>query len=319
MASKGPQPQPETPSTAAHASSGHNDVRDAAPDFPLHLPLRQAILTWCKPDLVAAVRREEVRLTEHEHAGLDLPLLCDVSELAVPHRDGWMAGHASHTALRGAWDRLFNDLRRKVEGGELFLEGVRLAPEHATTPEEISSSWAADMKFDLDRNTVQVGQARFGAITVSTRPSPWQTAVETPFAQSLAAPAPSRAARVANRDAPERLTVDQVASLSDDVILVLLEEHARRVIDTPDAKLIAPGKISLMPIIRRKMLKRANDGELLSTLAAEGLFLAEWIAGKVEHHQVPSQNTITKVLGREYGAARARSNDAIRRSKSFGR
>ncbi|WP_431266967.1 hypothetical protein [Dankookia sp. P2] len=56
-------------------------------------------------------------------------------------------------------------------------------------------------------------------------------------------------------------------------MLALLETHAERVIRSPDAKLIAPGKISLMPLVRGKMRHRAEVEELLPTLKEESAAL----------------------------------------------
>ncbi len=91
----------------------------------------------------------------------------------------------------------------------------------------------------------------------------------------------------------------------------MLEDHARRVVEGPDAKLIAPGKISLMPIIKRKMLYRAEQGETRETLAAECRELADWIATKVPSHQVPAADTIENVLRNDYRPLKPRSNGTM--------
>lgn len=284
-----------------------------APDPRASRSLRGALLTWCDASLVEALRREEVRFTEREHAGLGLPLLSEPSAMRQISGYDWMSGGLTDTVLRRAWARLFDDLRQRVERGELFLEGVRLAPERSTVPEEISNSWAADLEFDLDRNTIRLGHERFGAVTVSTRPSPWQPVLErgasAPGAiagtNPFASPAPPPGHQIRPADVP---------SFSDKLILALLEEHGRRVVGSPDAKLISPGKVSLLPIVARKLRHRAAAGELAPTLAAEGKVLAEWIASKVEHLQVPTAATITKVLGGTYWAEKARSNAAIQKA-----
>lgn len=281
-----------------------------APEPAASRPLRDALLTWCDASLIEALRREEARFSEREHAALGLPLLSEPAAMRQTGRDDWMSGGLTDTVLRRAWARLLDDLRQRVERGELFLEGVRLAPERSTVPEEISNSWAADLEFDLDRNVIRLGQERFGAIAVSTRPSRWQPLVE---------PAASAGRAASVRSAPaagptQEIRPEDVPAFSDELILALLEEHGRRVVGSPDAKLISPGKVSLLPIVARKLRHRAAAGELAPTLAAEGEVLAEWIASKVEHFQVPTAKTITKVLGGTYWAEKARSNDAIQKA-----
>ena len=136
---------------------------------PSRLALREAILAWCDPALVADVRNAERRLTYDEHLGLDLALLADRSTLADPDRDRFFRAEShDYAAVRAGWTPLLHDLRRRLERGELHLEGVRLAPQRGTTREEISNSWAADMRFSVLHNTVSLGRDRFGAIAVST-------------------------------------------------------------------------------------------------------------------------------------------------------
>ena len=100
-----------------------------------NLPLRGAIFAWCDPALVAVVRKEEIRLTEHQYRGTGLPLLSGWSALAEPQAYDWMGGQLSYTALRAGWDRLLRDLRKRIEQRELFLRGVRLAPVFERTLE----------------------------------------------------------------------------------------------------------------------------------------------------------------------------------------
>lgn len=276
---------------------------DEAQGLPLHLSLTQAILTWCDPSLVAAVQREEVQLTEHQHAGLGLPLLGQVADLAVSDGSSWMAEGLSHTTLRGAWDRLIRDFRRKIERRELFLEGVRLAPQRGTVREMLTNSWVAEMGFDLDRNIIQMGVEKFGAITVSPDGSAKSAALIALGPPAAAGPAPFST----DKDGRFVLSPEDVAELSDATILRLLEEHALRVVAN-DADLSAPGKLSLMPILRRRMQWRCQQGELSSTLAAEARVLSDWISKKVQSHQVPTPKSIGNSLRTEYAALAARSN-----------
>lgn len=288
---------------------------------PFQLPLREAILEWCDPDLIADLYKAERRMTYSEHAPMRLALLADRSTLARPTRDPFFRSESGdYAAVREAWTQLLHDLRRRIERNDLYLEGVRLAPERQTTPEGISNTWAADMNFDVLNNTVSLGRLRFGALGVSTRIPPLH--VEPPgvnagghlelsvipqdAGSSLAAGVTPPFA--VNADGLYKVDSDDVARLSDETILDLLEEHGRRVVGTPDAKLISPGKVSFLPIILRKMMHRAKHGELLPRLVDEGEYLAQWIASKIDHHHLPSGGTITKTLGKNYAVLKAQSD-----------
>jgi hypothetical protein len=144
----------ETPPTSAESANSRS--------------LREALLAWCDPALVAVVRQEETRLTPHQYGQTGLPLLSEPSALANPAKAaGWMSGGSSYTTLRQAWGRLLNDLRQRLEREDLFLEGVRLAPRRGIARETLHGAWTADMLFDVERNSVTLGDDRFGAITVS--------------------------------------------------------------------------------------------------------------------------------------------------------
>lgn len=285
------------------------------------LPLRDAILKWCSQPLVSDVQAAECRLTYAEHNHLGLILLGEREALRQPDRFDH-ASSGDYNALRTAWDCVLQDLRRRIESNALFVEGVRLAPERGTLPEEISNHWAADMSFDVTRNTISLGRERFGSIRVSTTQNPLRsqrTRMETSDGMH---PDDARSTGIAASNLTTgrrfRLTAaglyylapEDVGQLSDDTLLALLEEHARRVIGTPDARLISPGKVSFLPIILRKMTHRAERGELLPRLVDEGEYLAQWIASKVEHHHLPAAGTITKTLGKSYAVLKARSTAA---------
>ncbi|WPB83746.1 hypothetical protein [Sediminicoccus rosea] len=285
------------------------------------LPLRDAVLKWCSQPLVSDVQVAECRLTYAEHNHLGLILLSEREALRQPDRFDH-ASSGDYNALRTAWDCVLQDLRRRIESNALFVDGVRLAPERGTLPEEISNHWAADMSFDVMRNTISLGRDRFGAIRVSTTRIPLRSdraGMEiSAGAHPDSEPSTEAAASSAYPGRPFKLTKaglydlapEDVVRLSDDTLLALLEEHARRVIGTPDAKLISPGKVSFLPIILRKMIHRAERGELLPRLADEGEYLAQWIASKVEHHHLPAAGTITRTLGRNYAVLKARSTAA---------
>jgi len=93
-----------------------------------------------------------------------------------------------------------------------------------------------------------------------------------------------------------------VRELSDEDVLFLLEEHARRVTESKSYPVLDPGitKVTFMPLILRKMQARAAAGELLSTLAAEAAMLENWIQEKAPSYQTPTAGTIENSLRQEY-------------------
>jgi hypothetical protein len=189
---------------------------------------------------------------------------------------------------------LLQDFRSRLIRNEVKLAGVQTAPERLTMPTAIPGSWAADFRFDFEAGIIHCDEHRWVAVTASLGSS---KAEEVGAEQSSQPPE------------PVVIRADQVAILDDETILALLEEHARRVVEGPDAKLIAPGKISLMPIIQRKMRQRAEQKELLATLASEAAWLAEWIKTRASSHQVPTEGAIKNALRKDYSLLSAQSKD----------
>ena len=271
--------------------------------------LADAVLRWTDPRLLDAVKAAERLYIPHQlnefyrmTDGFCFRLLSD-AEVGEPGRDSWM-GRTSHEWLVAAWNALKSDFCRRLSTN-IYLFGVQMAPTLETERRPIPQAWASDAKFDIPRGTIEVVGRRYVSVRASRIPPPVDMSQET-----------AAAALVGREAGPARrqpITQDTIVALSDDEILLLLEEHAKRVINSPDAKLVEPGKISLIPIVRRKMVDRATRGELLPSLAAEALFLARWIAGKVEHFSTPSEGTISKVLGKDYLIEKARSKAAIQR------
>ena len=107
------------------------------------------------------------------------------------------------------------------------------------------------------------------------------------------------------------LRPEDVPALSDDTILALLEEHARRVVEGPDAKFVAPGKVSVMPLVKRKMEYRAGKGELLPDLAGEAAWLEAWIKESAPSHHTPTAGAIENSLRAVYRGLAPRSKAMI--------
>ncbi|MBR0670559.1 hypothetical protein [Neoroseomonas soli] len=268
-------------------------------DTTEHLTLLEAMIRWCDGDIVDRIGAEERKNLAYHLRSFSMPKLLDESEWLQPTAQTW-AFAGDLTLLIAAWEDLAADFRRRVERGELYLEGVLSGEDPDAQPEAIPNFWASELHFDLTANVATRAKRRYLAISVSKRPSPW-TALGR--------------AQNGDADPPLRFDAGSVARLSGEEILYLLEEHARRVIASPDATLIPPGKISLLPIVKGKMVHRAEQGELMPSLSQEAAALAAWIASKVTLHQTPTASTIAKVLGKKYAALRARSSGAIQRDR----
>ena len=261
-----------------------------------HLSLLEAAIAWCNPEVVADVAIAERLLTVHQHDQLGFALLGERTALRQPGKDDWMSA-GGDGGLSAAWNRVALDMKRKIERGQLFLEGLRLAPERGTAAEEISNSWAAEMNFHFVLNTVRIGRDKFGAITVSTRPSPWQAVLDRPT------------------PVPRAITVQDVEGLDSDVIIALITEHARRVVTEHGSALFPPGMISVHGIVLLIMEERAGEGRLLPSLEQEAKFLAEWIAGAAPSYHVPASNRIARFIGPKYELLSPRSKAAIQTTR----
>ncbi|WP_372624323.1 hypothetical protein [Falsiroseomonas sp.] len=185
------------------------------------------------------------------------------------------------------YTRILRSLSQCLETGALHLTGVQMWPERRTEREPIPGVWAADMVFDVERGSVSVGAMVYVALQLSTECPSLITRTDAP---SL----------VRGHRLPDPITPGNIRALSDQEVLLLLEDHARRVVEGPDAKLIPPGKISLLPVIKRKLLHRVERGEQRPTWGAEAHALAEWIASKLLSHDTTKASTIEKKLSRFY-------------------
>ena len=198
-------------------------------------------------------------------------------------------------ALDAAWRGALLDLRSRVERGELRVSGVQTLPALQVNRAIIPGQWAMDYRIDPLTSVIVLNDRRYVNVLLE---------VGDPAAKPADQPAPAL-----------QLDLNRIPELDADTVLALLEEHARRVINGPDAKLIAPGKVSLLPLVAGMLRHRAARGELLPTVTDEADYLASWIKSKAAHYQVPTSSTIAKVLGREYAALKPRSNAAIQTLK----
>lgn len=259
------------------------------------LRIDQALRQFCDPELVAAVRSAEGNYSEITLRVFGHP---NLGGARAPRPGDNLTGSSTsqrhHAEYMFAWNAMMADFRNKLVQEDLFLLGVSVLPTRDTTFSLIPGVWAADYEIDFETEVVSVGANRYLAVRC------------TPVRPMLAVNSPSNAPA----ESPRR-TAAGIGELTDEEILELLEEHARRVIAGPDSKLIAPGKISMMPLIAGKLRHRAERGELLATQAAEMLWLYNWVKSKVDLHYVPKPGAIKRVLGKQYEALKVRSNGAI--------
>lgn len=202
-----------------------------------------------------------------------------------------------------AWDALLRDFCRRIERGDFHLRGT-VEGLHGGASEVVIPAYAAGLlAFDFHRGIARRDGTTYLMVIASRGPAAGAAQGVGGLPGGAGAPRPGMPA----------LTPENIRDLTDEEVLLLLEEHARRVIESPDAKLIAPGKISLMPLVAGKLRRRAELGELLPTQAAEMQWLHEWMKSKVGLHQLPKVATIKRVLGKHYEAQKGRSNGENRK------
>ena len=267
------------------------------------LPLLQAISRWCDPWLLLGVRQNESAFRTDEIRDFGFSQL---SVTSGPRRSARRRSAEEYAGLRrsleSSWVDLLKDMQTRVAAEEIYLYGVQTQPNLATNHERIPATWAFDLQIDAKSRSITAHGLRWTAVECWLDLADAGTEAVERAVTDPVPPAPRAT-----------LQPEDVTSLTDEAILILLEEHAKRVVEGPEAKLIAPGKISLLPIIKHKMEHRAAQGVLLPKLADEVEVLADWIASKVKSHPVPKALTIGKVLGKTYEALKARSTPAIQK------
>jgi hypothetical protein len=268
---------------------------------PDELPLSDALTRWTDPRLVTCVRTEERRhtpasLRDYYRGNTQQLQLCADDQLRVPRAsEGWV-GPPDTGKLLSAWRALERDLRLRIERGDFHLRGVCVAPRRERTRSVIESAWATDFEFDFYAGRVGVGDEAYVAVVAIRGP-----ALLT-MDEALAAPQPS-----VHSPAITQITQEIVRDLSDDEVLLLLEEHARRAVENTEFKALDPGitKVSFMPLILRKMRARSAAGALLDSLGDEAAALENWIQQKAPSHQTPTAGAIRNSLRNDYHRLKA--------------
>jgi len=266
--------------------------QDTSPETSTEaLPLIDAIVAWCDRDLVAMARAMEAYFSSKIMLEAQIPVVDKArGALFQPNPLEFYEPTAIMDDLRRVWKLLQEDFKDRLMRRHLFLRGVRIRPERTVVPEPIPNEWASILTFDPWFRIVCVDQDQFGDLMVSR---------QAVAVSAVAAAEPAKA-----------VTPEMIATLSDETILQLLEEHARRVVEN-DSRMMDPRKISLTPIILRKLRLRAKTGEMHGTMAAEARALAKWIAERLPSFQAPTPTTIENGIREEYRTREPRSNPTI--------
>ncbi len=248
------------------------------------LPLDEALTEWSDGQLLANVVRAERPFSPESLKARGRLHLGGARAEHTPGR--YVAADHMRTEsalLDTAWRELVGEFSRKIDREQLFLYGVPGAAQGEAERELIPNAFAADLEFDFVVGSAHRGTRRWVSVRCTTGRLDARPNSTDPVGS-----------------AQHEFRVEDLPALSDEMVLALLEEHARRVVESADAKLIAPGKISVMPIIRRKMEQRAASGEMLTRLAPECKFLERWIQDKVRSHQTPTAASIENALRSDY-------------------
>ena len=142
--------------------------------LPAHLKLLNALVQWCNPALVDAVRIAERGYTMHDLVTYPQPKLTPPDEWRQPSGQDWMV-QTIFTGLNWAWRALHADFRQQVEDCALFMEGVEVTDTYDQESQILSGTFAAEYVFDFELNTVRLGKKRYVAITVSRKAPLWST------------------------------------------------------------------------------------------------------------------------------------------------
>lgn len=132
------------------------------------LPLWDALVTWCDPKILCDIRRNESCFSRDEMRSFDHPML----GAAGDGRD--KLDRSAYPRVRERLDHLWADLtwdlKRRIERGEVHLQGVQMRPELRETPEPVPSAWAADFHFDFRAGALTVAGRRYVSVICSLDP-----------------------------------------------------------------------------------------------------------------------------------------------------
>ena len=183
-----------------------------------------------------------------------------------------------------AWRDVLLDLTIRIERGELFPTGYQTMPALQQQRTPIPHQWAMEFRIDPLRSTIDLKRVRYVNVLFA-RVAPTLTEGGIPAASPV-----------------KRIDPSTLGDLDDETVLALLEEHCRRVVEKPGAKMIGPRKVSFGPILLRKLHHRFGHGEMRSTLEKEAEELEAWLKTKVTGFQLPGVGAIANICREDYRA-----------------
>ena len=256
-----------------------------------NLSLHDALSHWCDKRRLSVVFEAEGYFSERELREHSPGYLGNPRSMVERETPLYTHRHArAREELAHAWNTLIEDFQKRVAARQIYLSGTQSRPIREDFRSPIPGLWATDFKFDFFKSTIEIGlKYRYVAVTGSKTP------LVAPPDRSV--PAQSSVAMIA---------ADTVGGLSDDVLLALIEEHTKRVVESLDPYNVLPSRVSFMPLIRRKMEYRHSQGETLDMLEDEVKVLARWIGEVARSHQTPTLAAIRNAMRALYRELRAR-------------
>ena len=198
---------------------------------PERSTLLQALQSWINPNLVKAIKNCERSHTLNDFRAIKILLLSPSYELRAATAQDLLGPPADFSALFRAWDAAVFDFRRMVERREISLVGIEQRDDLTEVAASIPGSYASDMMFDFDYNTVTVRGRCFGCIvairgeTVGNNPPP----INNPFAAARARGQSSLdpLIREAVNDRWSRICIDGKPANTWSTMANWLEKHLR--------------------------------------------------------------------------------------------
>ncbi len=260
----------------------------------IELRLLDAIVRWCDQDLIWRIRRKEMVFTLAERRHHELPSISREEPPAAALVE-FGPQHRPRVAeqLHWLWDVAADDFKERLKARELFIRAVPITNLVPAESISIPVAWVPVLRVSVAEEVIGVGDQLYGDILVSDHP--W--------------PAPRFAGTDA--DPPPAVTLVDVPALSDEMVLMLLEEHAERVVRN-DSRMMDPRRISLTPIILRKLEHRAQRGEMLDGVHVEAQALHAWVKARLVSFQVPSPLSIENGIRAAYRHLNPRSKPIIK-------
>lgn len=256
------------------------------------LLLSEAIIAWNDLALVEKAKAAERSYSKDGFPRWIAYRLVPDNELRQPTSDSRIVGEQYNSGLTEAWAALERSFRDMVARGQLFLEGVLINPTLTDYYQSIPGLWASNLKLDFLKSHITIQGRQYATVRVSRTPISINASIACDMGTA----------------APPNWAFETMGEWSDDQVLALFEEHVRRVIESEPAKLSAAyRRLSLMPVIIRKMRARFKDKDNENSLKAEAQVLAVWIKQKAPSLDYPMASSIETKLRSEYRTLKAGS------------